>query len=154
LQLVLLALAGQRLIEAFQQPPGVLRPAKEMRCFLQGVVLLAGKQDSVSTARGDLDRCSVFIDLLDEREQVLPGAASTPSSAGSGHAASGDSDRAGTAGAATQTERCGAQRTTSGNGAHDAGVPPESDPVASGDARDCPAGQAATDDWDQARIRR
>lgn len=67
-------------------------------------------------------------------------------------APAGDSDRAGTAGAAMPTERCGAQRTTSRTGVHGATAPPEGlrgrDPVASGDARDCPLGQAATDDRD------
>lgn len=65
----------------------------------------------------------------------------------------GDSDRVGTAGAATRTERCEAQRTTSGIGVHDAKAPPEglpeSDPVASGDPRDCPSGRAAADDGDR-----
>lgn len=74
-------------------------------------------------------------------------------SAAAAVARGGDSDRAGTAGAATRTERCGARRTTLGTGAHDASAPPaglpESDPGASGDARDCSPDQAATDDRDR-----
>lgn len=65
----------------------------------------------------------------------------------------GDSGRAGTAGAATRTERCAAQRTTSRTGVRDATAPlaglPESDPAACDDARDCSLEQAATDDRDR-----
>ena len=80
----------------------------------------------------------VLLSLLSAAAAVAPG---------------GDSDRAGTVGAATRTERCAAQRTTSGTGVHDASAPPaglpESDPGASGDARDCSPDQAATDDRDR-----
>lgn len=75
MQLMLLALARHSLIEAFQESAGVLRPAKKVCCLLQRVVLLAGKQDGIAAARGDLDSSSVFVDLRDEREEVLPGLA-------------------------------------------------------------------------------
>jgi hypothetical protein len=70
-QLVLLAPAAVGLLEALQEPTRIRRYAHQVGALLQGVEVVTRHQDCTATPRGDLHRCVVIVDLLDEREEVL-----------------------------------------------------------------------------------
>jgi hypothetical protein len=68
---VLFALAGQSLLQALDQPPGVGRDPEQVGSLLQRLVVRTGQQNSITLTRGDLDRSAVVIDFLDERKRFL-----------------------------------------------------------------------------------
>src|SRR5438067_13070466 len=69
---MLFTLSRPRLLQALDQALGIGRNAQQVCRLLQRLVVGAGEKHGISPARCDLDRRPVVIDLLDEREQVLP----------------------------------------------------------------------------------
>src|SRR5512132_3257242 len=63
--------AGFRLLQALQQPLRVGWHPQQIGRLLKCRELLSGQQHGVATSRGDLDRNTVVIHLLDQREQLL-----------------------------------------------------------------------------------